>query len=354
MLPAPPTPKFEHLDDYVQQLERNQNMAYDAARQALGKAVKAQKKNYDRFHNLNRYNTGDVIMLKNHNPPEPSTKKFKEKFLGPFYVLESLSDINFRVVRGKNYTPRIVHHDSMEKLDMDREPEDLTWVYDMSKEFKERRAATLTDVTKSMADVMRRLREVENQVGDFRTKTGRIRRRHERGAAKKKRKQVSARTTNEPRRDDVARQDCDKPLSPELRVDPTAIQDAGALLFEEQLHEGAVSDDSKLSSAHLNEDESALSANNADVALPSEDEQTVVQPSPSPPTVQHKHSKASPIRRRTTRKPPKIKKTVQKRVTRSTTLQQKLKTGKHKQPPQPHTGPRRSARPQKPKMRVDM
>ena len=182
MLPQLPAKQHESWDEYVQQLEKNQNAAYDAARSALGKAVKAQKRDYDRKQNLHHYSTGDAVMLKNYSPSETGTKKFRNKFNGPYYVIDALSDIHFRVMAEKNGRERIVHHDMMEKAD-EREPEDLTWVYEKSRSHKLPKSATLTDVTTTVDEMLRRLKRVENQCGDFSKRTGPVRRPRRKRAA---------------------------------------------------------------------------------------------------------------------------------------------------------------------------
>ena len=139
MLPPAPTEKHASWDDYVVQLERNQKAACDAARQAIGKSIKAQRRYYDRRQNLHHYAVGDAVMLKDYSPPERGTKKFKNKFAGPYFVVDVLSDIHFRIARDRDDRPRIVHHDMMEKMDQ-RDPVDLQWVYQLSRTFPKKQA----------------------------------------------------------------------------------------------------------------------------------------------------------------------------------------------------------------------
>ena len=194
MLPQPPVKQHDSWDEYVQMLEKNQNAAYDAARQALGKAVKAQKRDYDRKQNLNHYATGDAVMLKNYSPSEAGTKKFRNKFNGPYYVIDALSDIHFRICSEKNGKERIVHHDMMEKMH-EREPVDLTWVYEKSRTHKLPKSATLTDVTATVDEMLRRLKRVENQFGDFSKRTGPARRQRRQRAAQKQPEVVKEEST---------------------------------------------------------------------------------------------------------------------------------------------------------------
>ena len=148
------------------------------------KLSRRRKRNYDRKQNLNHYSTGDVVMLKNYSPSEPGTKKFRNKFNGPYYVIDQLSDIHFRVAADRNGRERIVHHDMMEKMH-EREPEDLSWVYEKSRSHRLPKSATLTDVTTTVDDMLRRLKRVENQCGDFSKRTGPARRPRRKRAAQK-------------------------------------------------------------------------------------------------------------------------------------------------------------------------
>ena len=174
--PAPDDTTYENWDLYVQKLEENQRIAYDAARQALGKAAKVYKKQYGRKLKLNRYKTGDAVKLRAHLQPERGTKKFADKFLVPYFVIDALSDIHYRVARGRDQDVRIVHHDNMEKTTV-RDPVDLKWVYDLAEslERKPKRTAA-TNVTAQMGDLLRRLKRVENRLEDSTTRTGRRRR----------------------------------------------------------------------------------------------------------------------------------------------------------------------------------
>ena len=156
--------QFATWDDYVRSLDKASQAAYDVARQAIGKAVKIQKRYYDRKKNLIAYNTGDAVLVKDHSQRETNTKKLADKYKGPYYVIDALSDIHFRLARNPDDKPKIVHHDNMKKMHL-RGPVDLRWVYDMSvTESKKVAPATLEQVGKNLADLFRRLKAVENCV----------------------------------------------------------------------------------------------------------------------------------------------------------------------------------------------
>ena len=162
-------------DDYVRTLDQATQSAYDAARQAIGKAIKVQKRYYDRKQNLTQYSTGDAVLIKDHSHHERGEAKFADKYSGPYFIIDVLSDIHFRIAKHRDDRPRIIHHDNIKKMHL-REPVDLKWVFELSRYHNTRSApTTLEDMGNSMTELMRRLKAVENQVGDFSRSTGRKR-----------------------------------------------------------------------------------------------------------------------------------------------------------------------------------
>ena len=360
MLPAQPATKYDHLDDYVQQLRRNQVMAYDATRIALGKSVLAQKRNYDRKQNLHHYKTGDTVMLKDFTQSETGTKKFKDKYKGPYYVVDALSDIHFRITRAKDQKPKIVHHDAMELM-QDREPEDLSWVYNMSRTFKQNKPTSLRDVTTAVDDMMRRLKQVETHIHDPRVKTRQNRRnrttRHQSASnpdesaptRTKKNDSASSRTN---RNDPVTRRLKQKQRQLP-RIDPAAAADADTLLYKSD-DVGDNNPDSTvldLADVSLNESEILKSPRSTTPPQYTTDHPIDLQPKKTKKSTTTKPNATKRVRPTPSvlKRPPTVRATT--RVTRSKgkLLQQQGST----QPIHPDGGVRRSARPRKPKIRED-
>ena len=176
MLPTSEQPDVDNWEDYVRTLDKSAQLAYDTARQAIGKAVKYQKRYYDRKANLHQYKTGDAVLLKDHSQHERGEAKLADKYQGPYFVIDVLSDIHFRIAKDVNDKPRIVHHDAIKRMHL-RDPVDLQWVYGMSR--LQRRTTTpitVDDVQNDLDDMLRRLRRIEVQVGDIEREAGRKRR----------------------------------------------------------------------------------------------------------------------------------------------------------------------------------
>ena len=114
MLPKSQDPdKLETWDDYVQAVDEDTREAFQAAREATGRAVLIYKKHYDSSSHLNKHQVGDTIMLRDFRHLEKGTKKMADPYDGPYYVLDVLSDVNFRIAKSEQHDPRIVHHDRM-------------------------------------------------------------------------------------------------------------------------------------------------------------------------------------------------------------------------------------------------
>jgi hypothetical protein len=83
--------------------------------------------------NLKRYKTGDRVLLKDHRPTQRGTKKLVDPWQGPYYVIDVMSDVNFRINKEQNDKPRIVHHDRLRPYNTREEHIVPDWVYAQSK-----------------------------------------------------------------------------------------------------------------------------------------------------------------------------------------------------------------------------
>ena len=95
--------------------------AYDLARTALRKKAIASKKYYDRNMRLITYKPGTRILMKDYTPRDKGDSKLCPKFCGPFWVIDKLGDVNYRVVEHEHAIPKIVHHNRMKPY-TSREP----------------------------------------------------------------------------------------------------------------------------------------------------------------------------------------------------------------------------------------
>ena len=162
MLPeAEDSDEIESWDEYVRKMDEQTRRAFQAAREAIGRSVFLQKKHYDKTANLIQYNVGDVIMIKDHRLHETGTKKLANRYDGPYYVLDILSDVNFRVAKSSVDRPRVIHHDRMKKVER-REEADIEWVFKQSRTLQ-RKKATPGEDGQTMAEVLDRITKLENK-----------------------------------------------------------------------------------------------------------------------------------------------------------------------------------------------
>ena len=103
-------------------------LAYQVALKTIGRNVKIQKKYYDRASNLIAYREGDRVMIKDYTLKVRGEKKLADKWMGPFYVLDILSDVSFRIIRDRAGKPKVIHHDRMKKYHSREEEPDNKWV----------------------------------------------------------------------------------------------------------------------------------------------------------------------------------------------------------------------------------
>ena len=100
MLPESVDPeKLETWEDYVRRMDAQTREAFRIAREEIGKSVLLQKKYYDRTSHLIKYKVGDAVLIRDHRHHESGTKKLSDKYDGPYYVLDVLSDVSFRLER---------------------------------------------------------------------------------------------------------------------------------------------------------------------------------------------------------------------------------------------------------------
>jgi hypothetical protein len=162
MLPTSESP-YDHgsWEDYVQKMDDQTRRAFQAAREAIGRNVFLQKKHYDRTANLIKYKVGDTVMIRDHRQYERGTKKLSDRYEGPYYVVDVLSDVHFRITRSPEDAARVMHHDRMKHVEA-REDVDTSWVFAQSRTYQRSKAGTGGDA-EAMKAVLDRLTKLENK-----------------------------------------------------------------------------------------------------------------------------------------------------------------------------------------------
>ena len=136
-MPVDPSVQPMTPNEYVRNLERKLRAAYTSTREHLKRAATAQKRYYDRDSHLYKYKEGDMIKLRRFKK-EPGTGKFSDRYEGPYFVLDVLGDVTFRIIKCKESKPRVVHHDHILPYFPKEAAEnvDKTWVFEKSRTYK--------------------------------------------------------------------------------------------------------------------------------------------------------------------------------------------------------------------------
>lgn len=105
-----PDPMYNY-DDYAAELKFKLQTAHEFARQQQIKSKNENKHYYDQNAELDEYEIGDKILIINHAPKT----KLHDLYLGPYEIIEILSDTNVKIQIGKKL--KIVHKDFIKRFE---------------------------------------------------------------------------------------------------------------------------------------------------------------------------------------------------------------------------------------------
>ena len=163
MLPsAQDQEELETWEDYVQRMDRQSREAFQAARDEIGRSVLLQKKYYDKSSHLNKYKTGDAVLIRDHRHHMKGEGKLSDKYAGPYYVLDVLSDVNFRLSKSKDSEPKIIHHDRMKPFHQREKPK-IDWVFEQSRTYNKERIKN-SEGGGALTEVLDRMMQLEQMV----------------------------------------------------------------------------------------------------------------------------------------------------------------------------------------------
>ena len=122
IVPDPELDKQTTYVDYVRKMRDRMTQAYDITRAALKRAALVTKKYYDRKMRLIKYVPGDQILIKDHSlRPDKGQAKLMPKYAEPYWILDKLGDVNFRIQEREDGPMKVVHHSRMKPY-MSRQP----------------------------------------------------------------------------------------------------------------------------------------------------------------------------------------------------------------------------------------
>jgi hypothetical protein len=101
--------------DYAKKLRDKIQIAHDVTRNALRRGALKSKRLYDRRMHFVRHRAGDQVMLRDHTKVEKGTKKFKQTYVGPFWVIDRLGDVVYRIQENEHTPAKVVHHNLLRR-----------------------------------------------------------------------------------------------------------------------------------------------------------------------------------------------------------------------------------------------
>ena len=83
-----------------------------------------------------KYKEGDIVKLRRFRK-EPGTGKYADRYEGPYFILDILGDVTFRIVKDQDSRGKVVHHDHILPYFPKNAPEnvDNAWVLRKSKTY---------------------------------------------------------------------------------------------------------------------------------------------------------------------------------------------------------------------------
>ena len=137
-VPDPAEDKAKDYVEYVKKLKHQLHVAYELTRQSLRKRAMQCKRYYDRNMKLIKYKAGSRVMIKDYSPRDKGEGKMCAKFSGPYWVIDKLGDVNYRIMQDELAAPKVVHHNRMKPY-VAREPGVIPkWVKLISKALSEK------------------------------------------------------------------------------------------------------------------------------------------------------------------------------------------------------------------------
>ena len=109
-----PVPESEvKLPEYVNKLQQSLTSAYTRVREIMGVKQERQKEQYDAKVHGKPYTDGDLIWLFNPALPRGHARKFRRPWIGPYRILEKLSEANYRIQHMSNGKRAVIHFDRL-------------------------------------------------------------------------------------------------------------------------------------------------------------------------------------------------------------------------------------------------
>lgn len=88
-------------DDYVQHVVKGLQQAYENTQEKLTSGKERTKRNFDKNAQHKIFQPGELILLFDPTVKRGRSRKLKKPWLGPYKILERLSNVNYKIKKGK-------------------------------------------------------------------------------------------------------------------------------------------------------------------------------------------------------------------------------------------------------------
>ena len=119
--------------EYVKKMQDQLQIAYDVARDTLKKNAMYMKKYYDRGQFTIKYKPGQRCLIKDHSKVDKGAKKTKPKYEGPYWILDPVGEVNYRIQKEEGGPARVIHHNRMRRYNVKEIIDVPDWVMKLSK-----------------------------------------------------------------------------------------------------------------------------------------------------------------------------------------------------------------------------
>ena len=116
LVPDPSEPS-DNYGAYVKKMREHIQIAHDITREKLKRSALRSKRYYDRKVHFKRHRAGDQVLVKDHSRHEKGTKKFQAKYEGPYWLIDQLGDVVYRVQKDEHSAAKIIHHNLLRRYE---------------------------------------------------------------------------------------------------------------------------------------------------------------------------------------------------------------------------------------------
>lgn len=109
----PPSENETTQIEYIDDTKRIMWEVHEHARENMSKASNRQKRQYDHRSNLSKYKSDDAVWLQVTSRVKGRSPKLQTRWDGPFFVVEALSDLVYKIQKTPNSACKVVHHDRL-------------------------------------------------------------------------------------------------------------------------------------------------------------------------------------------------------------------------------------------------